>query len=104
LNFTPKKWMKFATKGDPRLTPKSGWSLHPREIPDSPKKMNEVCWQTSEVRLTQNVDEVCNRFLLSSFRTRKTQEIFYLKTMKSTCMIILMGRMNLGLESRLGLV
>jgi hypothetical protein len=66
--------------------------------------MNEVCWQTSEVRLTPKVDEVCNRFLLSSFRTRKTQENFYLITVKSTRMILLMGRTNLGLESRLGLV
>jgi hypothetical protein len=56
----PKKWMKFATKGDPRFT----------------QKMNEVYWQTSEVRLTQKVDEVCNRFLLSSIRTRKTPRIF----------------------------
>jgi hypothetical protein len=27
LNFTPKKWMKFATKGDPRLTQKNEWGL-----------------------------------------------------------------------------
>jgi hypothetical protein len=34
----------------------------------------------------------------------KPQEFFNLKTVKSTRMFLLMGRMNLGLESRLGLV
>lgn len=51
LDFNSKEWKKCATKGRLNFTPKSGWSLQPREILDSPKKMNEVCWQTSEVRL-----------------------------------------------------
>jgi len=61
LNSTSKKWMKFATKEDPRLT----------------QKNEEVCWQTSEVRVfTQNVDEVCNRFSSPPSSLEKYKKIF----------------------------
>jgi hypothetical protein len=45
LDFNPKEWEKSATKGDWTSLQKSGWSLQPREILDSPQKVDEVCNQ-----------------------------------------------------------
>jgi hypothetical protein len=51
------------------------------------------------------VDEVCNRFLLSSIRNRKTQEFFYLETVKSNTYVPSDGAIEFrsGIKIRFGL-